>query len=137
FVPLDTETDVPLAGAQTLVGVRRGRLDLEEGRQSRHERVRPGVVEQIVAALEVEVAEASVPAAPRPVRRRRHALAHDHARPGVEIDERGGHADVESLPEVAKRDGRVEAARGVAGAEVTLIVARADLQLEMLASRRA
>src|SRR5205814_9933207 len=98
------------------------RLDLEERRHTRHERIGPRVFEQIIASLEVQVAEPRAPIVALPVRERWHAIDHDHVRFRVEIDERGRHADIESLTEIAKRDRRVEAPRGVWRAEVALIV---------------
>ena len=136
FVPLDAEADVPFAGAESFVRIRRRRLHLEERGDARDERLRPRIVEQIVEAFEIEVAEAGVPAASLSIRLRRLPVDHHHARFGVEIKEGRGDADVEPLAQVAKRHGRVDAARGVVGAEVALIVARAELELKVLTPGR-
>src|SRR5438105_12153874 len=70
LVPLEAEAAVPFARAQSFVRVGRRSLDLDEGREAGKERIRTCVIDEKVAALEVEIAEAGVPAAPLSIRLR-------------------------------------------------------------------
>src|SRR5262249_10848802 len=134
LVELHPESHVPLAGSEPLVRVGRGCLYLEKRRQRRYQRVDAGIVEGVVASAEHEITKAHVLGALLPAAGGRHTIDDDDVRRRVQIDQTRGHTDVELLAEIPEGYGDVGAACGVRGAEVSLVVGGAELELEVLAT---